>query len=114
MRAFFQGWRRKVGWGTLLMAICLSGAWLRSLIREDNLHTPFLALHIHCGTVAWFNSQDAGWRWDAKEIGAHNWTGFAGIWRWTKDVIAVPYWVFIVSLAIASICLLLWSLRRAN
>ena len=37
MREFFQGWRRKAGLGTLVMACVLTGAWMRSLVAEDEL-----------------------------------------------------------------------------
>jgi hypothetical protein len=113
MGAFFKGWRRKVGCVTLVMSLCLSGAWVRSLMRQDNLHTPFLTLHAHGGTLAWFDSQNTGWQWHTKEINADNWTGFGGVWRWNKGVIAVPYWIFTFPLIVLSAYLILWKPRQA-
>jgi hypothetical protein len=40
MREFFQGWRRKVGVVTLLMALVLCGLWVRSLSTIDVLALP--------------------------------------------------------------------------
>jgi hypothetical protein len=82
--------------------VFMSAAWIRSLVRQDNLHTPLLTLHSHCGTVAWYDSQNVAWKWQTQEINADNWTGFAGFWRWSKDFIAVPYWSIVLPLAILS------------
>lgn len=37
MRDFFKGWRRKAGLVTLVMALILEGAWMRSLYGTDLL-----------------------------------------------------------------------------
>ncbi|MEI8383783.1 MAG: hypothetical protein WCJ09_26955 [Planctomycetota bacterium] len=37
MREFFRGWRRKAGCVTLLMAIAVTGAWIRSRVIHDFL-----------------------------------------------------------------------------
>jgi hypothetical protein len=108
MSDFFHGWRRKAGCVALAMTLFLAGAWIRSLIREDNLHTPFFTLHTHCGTISWFDSQSVGWRWHTKEINSDNWTGFVGVWRRNKDAIAVPYWIFLLPAMMLSAYLIVW------
>ena len=45
MREFFQGWRRKVGVATLLLACLLMFVWLRSYRNRDTLQ--FYAGHQH-------------------------------------------------------------------
>jgi hypothetical protein len=40
MREFLRGWRRKAGVATLVMAMALCGAWLRSLSIEDEVYFP--------------------------------------------------------------------------
>lgn len=37
MREFFCGWRRKVGFVTLLMAVCLQVLWFRSHVVADTV-----------------------------------------------------------------------------
>jgi hypothetical protein len=39
MKEFFQGWRRKMGVATLVMACVLSGLWMRSRIFDDSFYT---------------------------------------------------------------------------
>ena len=41
MREFFNGWRRKAGCVTLVMACGLMGMWVRSCIVIDNVRIPF-------------------------------------------------------------------------
>lgn len=36
MKEFFHGWRRKAGVAMLVMACCITAAWLRSCFREDS------------------------------------------------------------------------------
>jgi len=40
MRAFFSGWRRKIGCVTLLMALAFMGGWVRSLSDTDVFEAP--------------------------------------------------------------------------
>jgi len=37
MKEFFQGWRRKIGVVTLVMALVFMAGWVRSLVVEDEL-----------------------------------------------------------------------------
>ena len=39
MREFFRGWRRKTGLALLAMAMLLTGAWIRSLVLQDQILT---------------------------------------------------------------------------
>lgn len=41
MRAFFHGWRRKVGCVTLVMALVFVAGWIRSFVVDDFIATPF-------------------------------------------------------------------------
>src|SRR5438309_1503746 len=58
MRAFFRGWRRKVGCVTLAMAVFLCAAWFRSLIVTDIFDKPAFGDHYFLqsghGVVAFF------------------------------------------------------------
>lgn len=114
MRDFFKGLQRKLGVVTLGLALFLSVAWIRSFVRQDDLHTPFFSLHIHCGTVAWFGALNVGWKWHTAEINTDNWTGFAGGWGWSRDSIAVPYWSLIVPSTMLTTYLLLSKPRPAK
>jgi len=40
MSEFFRGWRRKIGFVTLVMALCFMAGWVRSLIIGDILRFP--------------------------------------------------------------------------
>lgn len=108
MSKFIRGGRQKLGCVFLALTVIVSGAWIRSVYKQDDLLTPFFALHIRCGTVAWMEAPNVGWIWSTQEINAETFTGFAGIWRWTKQAIAVPYWSLLLPVAILSAYLILW------
>ena len=40
MSTFFRGWRRKLGCITLVMAVSLFGAWVRSHVMADVINVP--------------------------------------------------------------------------
>ncbi len=40
MGEFFRGWKRKVGFMTLMMALALAGGWVRSAFVEDSIEIP--------------------------------------------------------------------------
>ena len=62
MTEFFRGWKRKVGLLTLLMALTLMGAWIRSLRICDTYYFT------HNHSVVTFRSVD---RWVGCRIGWH-------------------------------------------
>lgn len=41
MRDFFHGWRRKTGCVTLIVAFAIYAAWMRSLVRHDQVALPW-------------------------------------------------------------------------
>jgi hypothetical protein len=61
MHAFFKGWRRKLGYVALVMALAVMGGWLRSFRNNDEVN-------IWSGErqVDSFNSSPMGVSWIAK------------------------------------------------
>ena len=59
MREFFNGWRRKVGCVLLVMALAVTGAWIRSVVVADTFlfaigNQQYMAFSCD-GTVEWFS-----------------------------------------------------------
>lgn len=59
MREFFRGWRRKVGCVTLVMALALTGAWIRSSLVQDEIYLlrpeRVYAIQSSVGGIQWEN-----------------------------------------------------------
>jgi len=73
MREFFQGWRRKVGCGFLIIALLFAGGWMRSLTTRDTIAWTFrksssgFRLRSANGSVGWQ-------RWTWRQIEDDGWT----------------------------------------
>ena len=75
MREFFHGWRRKVGCVTLVMALVVFGAWMRSHHRFDCvfIHAPAAthAMKSEDGRVCWTrmepNSSPIWMTWESEK-----------------------------------------------
>lgn len=99
MREFFKGWRRKAGVVTLVMAMALTGMWVRSLSRDD-----------------WFDFSigDSNYR-----ISSSREYGLSWIW-WSKTLDASPssaildrhYGPIVLLFFLVSTCLILWKPRK--
>ncbi len=86
MREVFHGWRRKLGCVTLVMALVVYGAWMRSRVRHDLVILPW-GSDIYCIESMWGqidlgrvtvqnNRMRASWKSD--EITQAN-------WRWVDE-----------------------------
>ena len=63
MREFFRGWRRKIGAVTLVMALALTGVWMRSVVIEDSLTAQcenLIVIHMasKCQGLVWTKLQE--------------------------------------------------------
>lgn len=57
MREFLRGWRRKVGFLTLLLALASLGLWGRSLMAYDRVDFPTFSLVSRTGWFTWYSPQ---------------------------------------------------------
>ena len=63
MREFFQGWRRKVGVVTLVMACVLTAGWVRSFLIRDilsiNVFPQQIAAESNLGKIHLFRYENS-------------------------------------------------------
>lgn len=128
MRAFFKGWRRKVGSVALLMAIGLAVLWMRSKFAADSFQF-YVGNQGHelasCrGGLSW-GSWDSGpqpWNWHtvsdediSVRIGEDSLAEILGrqaaLYPSFRFWIAM-YWWLVLSLTLLSCWLILWKPRR--
>jgi hypothetical protein len=137
MRNFFHGWRRKAGVVTLLMALVVSGGWIRSFLVCDSfgwansgpaLPMWFVSVSGTCAIVAeipiaWntFDSSRLIWETDKSVPFAEllpedttwsfQWGGF-GYGRNRGQFFTFPYWSVAVPSTLLSAYLLLVPARQ--
>ena len=120
MGEFVNGWRRKIGSLTLLIALAFTGLWVRSFSTTDDHVTVWRnhSLYSHNGAISWnISSHDEmkpaedvqpptivhKWRWE--------WGGFVAsdISFYGQSTVQywVPYWYFILPLTLISAYLFL-------
>lgn len=130
MREFFQGWRRRVGCITLLMAIALMAGWMRSRLVEDVAACSILdnrhVFATYPDQIVWWTWNESATRdisfpinWSEIDwylqppdiIRAYEikWSAPNLIWHWE-----VPYWSLTVPLTLLSAWLLLSRPRRST
>ena len=144
MHEFFQGWRRKAGLATLVMALVLTVAWMRSFVITDDLYLEFgKATHrVHSlhGCLCWImgNGQQSpmSFQWSSGPPNPHSepWDDigyYKGTWRlagvtigtgqmqldfgWSKvNVVVAPYWSLVLPLTLLSAWLILRKTRKAT
>ena len=128
MREFFNGWRRKVGCVALVMALVLTGEWLRSRVVQDQIT---LGVNQRChvvvssrGYLRWFAIDDASspflsWRSGVFTDISHGKFLLAIPGRGTAVVNVyagrdwtVPYAFVALPMALLSAYLILWKPRQ--
>ena len=137
MGHFFHRWRRKVGVATLLMALVLMGGWVRSLANEDEFRFSIghidqyvfsengriqYSIDIYNNKVLLDNRYRSAFEWRSNLV--HT---LPSTYGWTTNIIPcsfqfatggfepeirlsampVPYWSFVIPLALISVMLLL-------
>lgn len=135
MREFFQGWRRKAGYATLVIAIAFTAGWIRSpRIHDDwswQLGSTAHAVMSHRGTIYWIRAfglprKNAGPYWnmyaiEEVEAGPDTWARAIEVeWRWDflgfhagAMIVSfiLPYWSIVIPLTLLSAYLILWKPR---
>jgi hypothetical protein len=108
MREFFTGWRRRIGCITLLMAVVVTVAWVRSLFIGDYMLLRGYEILSQEGAISW------AWR-----------PGPSPFPEWFISIpladqpdfkhfdMCVPYWPFGTSLTLLSCYLMLRPSRRS-
>lgn len=139
MREFFQGWRRKVGIVTLLMACVSVMAWVKSRAYQDEIYVRIDKHVIYC--VQTFDFGVCLWRYrlleESMSPDRFSWTSqrhfrgseefldllplrsLLGI-RYASDkirsdqyhVLIIPYWLITGPLTLLSAYLILWQPRK--
>ena len=141
MRTFFHGWRRKAGVLTLLMALAVTGMWVRSFMVLDQVRLyrkdVLRVLMTTPGSFGWvdhttlnassFKLPPPSWSWGCLVVGDGDLDPATHLISWqikflgfgvgkggsnNTDVILIPYWPFAIPLTLLSACLLLWKPRK--
>ena len=123
MREVFKGWRRKVGVVTLVMALILMAAWLRSFAIRDTLRIPTQESSHYfrsvTGSLQWrrFDSTANGIAWrsytPAERESAPRWEKWDwSDWMFEDYAWIIPYWSIVIPLTLLSAYLLLWKPRK--
>ncbi|MDB5345259.1 MAG: hypothetical protein JWP89_3636 [Schlesneria sp.] len=137
MHNFFHGWRRKAGIVTLLMALVVSGGWIRSFLVYDSfgwansapaLPMWFVSVSGTCGIIAeipiaWNTFDSSRLIWETEKSvpldellpedtkWSFQWGGF-GYARNKFQFFTFPYWSIAVPLTLLSAYLLLVPSRK--
>jgi hypothetical protein len=141
MREFFQGWRRKIGCATLVMACVLMIGWVRSM-REFHCLAVAKNMIVQSTkgrvTLFWDNSDSRNpvlwwhgettdesydplqaqeglnidWRWSCAGVTLGAYTVQEGSRLARTDVYDVRYWLLVIPLTLLSAYLILWKPRK--
>ena len=131
MREFFKGWRRKVGCGTLVMAMAFMLGWGRSLVCYDWLalssgskqyvvmsQDQKLGLQHYDGNQWSPNTLDWGSGLHTDLSDDLNGKRFSWHHYWFfhigDDIWVVSYWCLTIPLTLLSAYLVLWKPRKAK
>lgn len=118
MKAFVQGWRRKIGCGLLILACALIAPWTYSysLVVAVEVPRPYLqhAIESRSGHLLWtaYPVSKSRWKfaWYSSDDPRHGHDPFEdealGTREWT-----IPYWSLILPLTAISAGLILWGIR---
>ncbi|MDB5346665.1 MAG: hypothetical protein JWP89_5042 [Schlesneria sp.] len=123
MHTFFHGWRRKAGLVTLVMALALTGMWIRS-------HDVWIAIWFPCGSWHYcLISADGNLSWcslnktDFEQLlddcmggryGFHGCGICTSLYRFGHEIPTIPHWFLVIPLTLLSAYLILWKpLKRA-
>jgi hypothetical protein len=124
MREFFKGWRRKAGCGLLVMAMAVTGGWIRSYVAEDillassrNRQHRANAANGKISWHAWRNDGGDGvWTTGSRQLPANHLeimremrSRFEPIQQTRFDEWIVPYWSIAIPLTLFSASLIFWK-----
>lgn len=128
MRVFFEGWRRRSGCATLVMACIFMAGWFRSFVILDSLAYSGSGRQYQIGSwdgyILWMSGVPVSdvellnFKWDRMTFGplipeseisdvfmnSENWKPFV---KWT-----IPYWSVALPLTLVSAWLLLTKPRK--
>jgi hypothetical protein len=131
MREFFQGWRRKAGTVTLVLALAVAGIWMRSRIVCDTLQFKFRG-RLH--DIVSYSNQTSGvsWKYELefpevmdwgsvplKEVDVDDIEGTLANYREAYRDLGfsewhIPYWSLVLPLTLLSAYLILGKPRKRN
>ena len=128
MRAFFKGWRRKVGCVTLVMACVLATGWVRSCVATDcvELQTGqrFFGIGSCCEYLILVKCSESrgfqpfvNWEFDGIEPVEHDDSSGRMIYTWVtphrtpNECSLIPYWSLVLPLTLLSAYLILCKPR---
>ena len=122
MREFFDGWRRKAGCVSLVMACALMLAWARSTVVADAMTLGFLSqTHVVLsdgGNVLWWNRgrEPLMPYWDSGMVRGKtmkdNYELKTGHLLPVNYAWSVPFWAIVWPLTLLSAYLILWKPRK--
>lgn len=104
---FFDGWRRKTGCVTLMMALLLMALWVRSDLLVDHVFVRGNVFSSNGGCLVW------DWQsWGLPEANITAWqtdkaSPFDEDWYVGRNGVRFPYWAVVVPLTILSADLIL-------
>jgi hypothetical protein len=120
MHEFFNGWRRKAGCVTLMIALLFMGGWIRSTTDRDTAV-------IRTGTNSFFGFESEDGSMRLAHFSSDHPVTFFGNFEFESDLrsdalslmavvpselrFAVPYWSIAVPLTLLSAYLILWKPR---
>ena len=120
MKQFFHGWRRKAGGVTLVMALALTGLWIRTFVVADFIQLEHLAFGTARGGIYWayFQSKQ-NWDWETTpESTLHSSFGNMSLAEILRNELSSEircgyalYWWFVLPLTLLSAYMILWKPR---
>jgi hypothetical protein len=125
MHTFFHGWRRKVGVVTLVMAVVVFGAWMRSLMVQDTFFLGSSFINVSGGMIAqqaWVTDQV--YPVDIPKIASSDPHAVLVVigdvgpemvignpYLRLETMWAIPYWSLVLPLTLLSAYFILWKPR---
>ncbi len=120
MREFFHGWRRKAGCVTLVMALTLTGIWVRSSIIIDevlvtwpgNRHNYLVSLPGRILLDFWDLEYAPETYWIQHPCSLSVINDRLNWFEENHATFDIPYWIITIPLTLLSAYLILWKPRK--
>lgn len=124
MREFFIGWRRKVGCITLVLALAMTGMWLRSMTVFDAVNISRWEQQCQIASArgmifsaVWHETNPLNRRndWGQLDLSKMDDPKIAiqlAIDSWASYDWHIPYWSIVLLLTLLSAYLILWKPRK--